>query len=124
MLEKNIQSLILIAISKCKHIGWRNNTGMGWIGESVKLKNGDVLIRNARPLHAGLCLGSSDIIGIKKIKITQEMVGTEIGQFMAIEVKQEKKNPTKEQQNFIDFVNSNGGIGFVARCEQDIIDSL
>lgn len=124
MLEKNIQSLILIAISKLKHIGWRNNTGMGWIGQSIKLKNGDVMIRNARPLHAGLCLGSSDIIGIKKIKITQEMVGSEIGQFLAIEVKQEKKKPTKEQQNFIDFVNSNGGFGFVARSEQDIIDNL
>jgi hypothetical protein len=124
MLEKNIQSLILIAISKLKHIGWRNNTGMGWIGHSITLKNGDVMIRNARPLHAGLCVGSSDIIGIKKIKITQEMVGKEIGQFLAIEVKQEKKKPTKEQQNFIDFVNSNGGIGFVARSEQDIIDNL
>ena len=50
---------------------FRNNVAGAWVGQSrrfsraetVVVQPGDVLIRNARPLHAGLCEGSSDLIG-------------------------------------------------------------
>ncbi len=61
-------------------------------------------------------IASSDLIGITKVKITQNMVGSEIGIFTAVEVKKEnwkinKKLNKREQaqSNFIDWVNSMGG---------------
>lgn len=60
---------------------------------------------------------SSDFIGITKIKITQEMVGKEIGVFTAFEVKKRVWNPLKKlddhenkQNNFLQWVRSMGGI--------------
>ena len=49
---------------------FRQNAGMGWIGAAVKFSDrrqftaepGDVLIRNARPFHAGV-QGMSDLGG-------------------------------------------------------------
>ena len=59
---------------------------------------------------------SSDLIGIKKVLITQEMVGQTIGQFVALEVKKEAWNPDKKldkretaQHNFMLWVRSLGG---------------
>lgn len=60
---------------------------------------------------------SSDLIGITKVVITQEMVGKIAGIFTAIEVKKEgwdinKKFDKREdaQFNFIKWVKSQGGI--------------
>ena len=66
---------------------WRNNVGMGWAGKSKKVGNTRVIF-DPQVLHAGLCKGSSDLIGIRRVTITQEMVGTEVGVFMAVEIKQ------------------------------------
>jgi hypothetical protein len=53
--------------------------------------------------------GCSDIIG----QLTN-------GQLLAIEVKTANAGPTKDQQDFLDLVNKNGGIGFVARSAADV----
>ena len=60
---------------------------------------------------------SSDLIGITKVTITQEMVGKTLGIFTALEVKKEAWNPDKKldaretaQNNFINWVKLNGGI--------------
>jgi len=71
-----------------------------------------------RKVRAGLeAEGASDLIGIKTITITEDMVGMEIGIFLAVEVKKPGwKKPTtpteKEQQNFIDQIIRRGGIAF------------
>jgi hypothetical protein len=62
---------------------FRNNTGMGWVGKlfrptrvmTIAVGPGDVLLREAFPLHAGLCEGSSDLIGWVSVTVTKEMVG-------------------------------------------------
>ena len=119
MKENNIQSLIMIAFSKFGRI-FRNNTGMGWAGKSRRMPNNDVVIRDARPLHAGLCIGSSDLIGFSVVEITPEMVGKKVAVFTAIEVKKPKQKPTIEQQQFISTVTDMGGIAFVATSTDDV----
>ena len=65
---------------------WRNNTGAykGLHGNYVKF---------------GLP-GSPDIIGIKPVKISVDMVGKTIGQFIGIEVKTGRLGLSKQQKLF------------------------
>lgn len=115
MSEMGTLRSILLACSRGPTRLFRQNTGQGWVGlsrrfsraETVLVQPGDVLIRNARPLHAGLCEGSSDLIGW-----TQR---DGVAVFTAIEVKAERGLVTPEQQTFIDVVSSAGGIAGVAR---------
>jgi hypothetical protein len=119
--ETPIQNEIMLALSAAGLTVWRNNTGMGWAGKARRLKDGRVVIENALPLHAGLCEGSSDVIGIKTVTITQEMVGKQIGQFVAVEVKTPLgKPPSKEQRVFLNHVRSCGGLAIVARSPDDV----
>lgn len=75
---------------------WRNNTG------SLQDKKG-------RWVQFGLCVGSSDLIGIRKLD----------GRFIAIECKVPGKNPTTEQIKFIEAILKNGGCAGVATCSAD-----
>ena len=128
MQETNIVRKIMLAIGINTNIRiFRNNTGSAWIGASVKftkrqsvnVEAGDVLIKNARFFNAGLCVGSSDLIGIKSTEITPDMVGQKIAIFTAIEVKQPNGRTSKEQINFINMVNSLGGIAFIAHSDDE-----
>lgn len=93
---------------------FRNNVGTGWTGKTTRLPDG-VLIKNARPLRAGLVRGSSDLVGWTIREITPEMVGERIAVFTAVEVKTGKVQVTKEQKRFLEAVASAGGIAVVAR---------
>lgn len=125
MNETNITRSIQLAVSKLRNVRlFRNNVGMGWAGQSNRLPSGEVIIKNPRPLHAGLCEGSSDLIGWKTITITPDMVGKEVAVFVAVEVKTEKGRPTDGQLNFIAEVNRSGGVGFVARGADESVRIL
>lgn len=120
MSERRIQSEIMLAAGEHGLTVWRNNVGTGWAGEVQKLKDGSILIRNPRPLHAGLCKGSSDLIGLRSVTVTPEMVGQTLAQFAAIEVKQPGKCPAAHQRRFLDFVRQSGGVAVVARSPEDL----
>jgi hypothetical protein len=104
---------------------FRNNVGMGWIGKStristavtLRLEPGDVVIRQARPLHAGLCEGSSDLIGFQPLEIKEKHVGQVFAVFSAVETKMNGGRTSAVQQNFIQMIQNAGGIGFVCRDE-------
>lgn len=64
--------------------------------------------------------GGSDLIGIRPVTITEDMVGQTIGQFVAVECKTAKGRTSKEQDVFLDFVKRAGGHAIVARSEEDI----
>jgi hypothetical protein len=82
---------------------------------TVKIGPGDIVLRHARPLHAGLCVGSSDLIGWTPVIITPEMVGHQVAIFTAIEVKTGVLQATKEQFNFVIAVNKSGGKAGIVR---------
>lgn len=127
MTEQGVMRAILLACSRGAARLFRQNVGTGWVGEStrfsrastVSVQQGDVLIRNARPLHAGLCEGSSDLIGWRTVEVTPKMVGQRLAVFAAVEVKSERGRPTTQQKAFITAVSRAGGIAGVARSVED-----
>lgn len=116
MSEVELMRAIQIKASDLGHRLWRNNNGLGWVGPQVRVSHpqllmvrpGDVLIRGAMPLHAGLIEGSSDLIGL-----------TAAGQFLAVEVKTPKGLVREGQESFIAQVKRMGGIGLIARSVED-----
>lgn len=128
MIEQNLQKLIMIGVSQLLTTKiFRNNVGMGWIGKSkrintpttVKLMPGDVIIQNARPLHAGLCEGSSDLIGWTERTITPDMIGKKVAIFTAVEVKTITGKTSAPQLNFIQRIRDGGGIAGIARTPEE-----
>lgn len=105
---------------------FRQNSGMAWVGNKVErgprtvhLGAGDVVIRNARPFHAGF-QGMSDLGGWRPVVIMPDMVGTTIAQRVEAEVKTETGRATKEQRAWIDAVNKAGGRAGVVRNDDDM----
>jgi hypothetical protein len=123
-MDNKKESLILndirLAASDLGFVLFRNNVGTGWCGDVTRLADGSVLIRNPRPLHAGLCKGSSDLIGFRPLVITAEHLGTTIAQFAAVEVKTARGRVSQPQQQFLTVVAERGGLGIVARGPGDI----
>ena len=108
MKENEIQNKIRAACNSGSNRLFRNNVG--------KVKGID-----GRFHTFGLCKGSSDLIGFHKMTITPEMVGRTVAIFTAVECKSPTGKPTLEQQNFIAFIRSQGGIAGIARSETDAL---
>jgi len=121
--ESTVLKEALLNFSRWGFTLFRNNVGLAWTGQSTKFTSmktvvvnpGDVIIRKARPFHAGLIKGASDLIGWKTVEITPDMVGDKIGVFAAIECKTKQGKLTKEQDNFIKQVKLSGGHAEVYR---------
>ena len=80
---------------------WRNNTG------ALKDRAGKRYIRFGKP-------GSSDILGILKD-----------GRFLAVECKRPVGGRITElQQNFINMINENGGVGLIVHIFDELYDGL
>ena len=77
--------------------------------------------RTGRYVQFGLAKGSSDLVGFKTIKITPEMIGQEVAQFVSIEIKTERGKLTEVQQNWLQKVHDSGGIVGVARSIKDAL---
>jgi hypothetical protein len=103
--ELAVQNDIRIACGAGPARLWRNNTG------ALKDATG-------RLVRYGLCPGSSDLIGLRQVTITPDMVGHTIAQFVAIEVK-DRGRLTEQQQAFIAMVQQAGGLAGVARSVED-----
>lgn len=102
---------------------FRQNVGQGWAGKAAH-RGSTVVIENARPLHAGLCKGSSDIIGWRPVVITPDMVGQTVAIFVAIEAKTGRLRTTADQQRFLDAVEKAGGIAGVAKGVDNAVAML
>ena len=117
--ERQIQTQILLQCGRGDTRLFRQNVGQGWVGRMIRQQAGTVELAAARPLHAGLCEGSSDLIGWRTVEVTPDMVGQRVAVFTAIEVKTETGRPTPEQLKFLDAVRNAGGIACVARSVED-----
>ena len=95
--EANILNDCLIALSGAGCKVWRNNTGQ-------------LPDRDGRPIKFGLCVGSSDIIGM-----------TPSGAFLAVECKTALGQPTDAQLRFIRAVIAQGGRAGIARNSDDAV---
>ena len=122
--ETKIQRLIQLAVSAAKTIIFRNETGHFWTGKVIHKAGDQVTLTNARMIACGLATGSSDLIGLTPVLITDGMVGQTIGVFTAIEVKTSNGRASKEQLTFIDAITKNGGYAGIARNEKDAIDII
>ena len=123
MNEANRMRAIMAGVSRPGVRVFRQNVGTGWAGEVTRLKDGSILIKNPRPLRAGLCPGSSDLIGFVSREVTPEMVGSKVAIFLAIECKGERGRATAEQINFIERVKEAGGLAGIARTPDDAAES-
>lgn len=131
MTEHEIQQRILLACGNGNTRLWRNNVGTGWAGPATRvtagnlravaagLRPGDVVIRGGRPLHAGLCVGSSDLIGYRRMVVGPEHLGQRLAVFAAVEVKAERGRATAQQEAFLRQISSDGGRSGIARSIED-----
>lgn len=124
MAEHRIQNQIRNALAgQCT--AFRANVGQGWTGEQViRLENGDVLIRNARPFSTGLPTGFSDLFGWTPRVITPADVGLQLAQFTAIECKAPRGKATESQTAFLRAVERAGGLAGVARSPEDALQII
>ena len=104
--EQTIQQHIRLACSTGDTRLFRNNTG------TLKDQHG-------RPVQFGLCKGSADLIGWKRVTVTPDMVGQQVAVFLSIEVKTATGRLRPEQQQWLDAVQAAGGIAGVARSVED-----
>jgi hypothetical protein len=114
--ERDLINEILLRASERGARLFRQNTGRGWVGRLIRHMGANdttVTLADARPLIAGLCVGSSDIIGWTPVVITQEMVGRTVGVFTAFEAKTQGVATTKEQRSFIGAAHKAGCIAEV-----------
>lgn len=116
--ETNVLKKIQLALPRTTTL-FRNNTGMGWAGKLVKKTVEYVMVEKYRPLHSGLCDGSSDLIGWTTVEITPDMVGKKLAVFTAIECKSNTGRASAAQNNFIRQVKLAGGISGVAKSTED-----
>ena len=100
--EHEIQQRIRLACGRGAVRLWRNNTGA-------------LVDQQGRFVRFGLCKGSSDLIGLRSLEITPEMVGKRLAQFVALEVKTESGTVSTEQRAFLRLVQQLGGLGAVCR---------
>lgn len=125
MSEADLMRRLQILASSLGARLFRQNSGQAWVGKvergpgTVRLGASDIVIRNARPFHAGHP-GIADLGGWRQVTITPEMVGTTIAQRLEAEIKTDRGRPTKEQLAWIDAVNKAGGRAGVVRCEDDM----
>ena len=109
MTEKDVERKIILYASQCGCTLFKNEMG---VGKSV----------SGNTIKYGLCNGSSDLIGWTPITITEDMVGSKVAVFTAVEVKLNKHGKykaTESQKLFISAVLKNGGYAGVADCNED-----
>ena len=100
--EHEIQQHIRLACGRGAVRLWRNNTGA-------------LVDQQGRFVRFGLCKGSSDLIGLRSVVVTPEMVGQRIAQFVALEIKAPQGVVSPEQQAFLRLVQELGGVASVCR---------
>ena len=95
--EHEIQQRIRLACGRGAVRLWRNNTGA-------------LVDQQGRFVRFGLCKGSSDLIGLRSLEITPELVGQRIAQFVALEIKTASGTVSPEQRAFLLLVQQLGGL--------------
>ena len=104
--EHEIQQRIRLACGRGPVRLWRNNTGA-------------LVDQQGRFVRFGLCKGSSDLIGLRQLRIEEQHLGLELGVFCALEIKAAGGRPTAEQRQFLEVIRNRGGLAGVARSVEE-----
>lgn len=132
MSDHALLTRILLACSRGPVRLFRNNVGVGWTGKlekparptTVTVYPGDVVLRKARPLHAGLAEGSGDLIGWRTVEVTPDMVGQRVALFVSLEGKEGAGRLSPAQRGWLEAVQAAGGIAAEVRSVDDAIDAV
>lgn len=129
-LEKDIQTEAMVAAPRIGARLFRNNVAQAWVGQAEVVREkrvavvgpGDVIVRRARPLHAGLFKGSADLIGVMPVQITTDHLGQTLGVFASVEMKRLSGGiASPEQKNWFEQMKLLGArAGFARSAEQAI----
>ncbi len=113
MNESTVQAKIRFECARRGWRVWRNNVGV-------------LIDATGRPVRYGLAndskavnesIKSADLIGIKPVFITYDMVGTVIGQFVSIECKAPGKRAHAGQERWANMINEFGGVAVISTGE-------
>jgi hypothetical protein len=121
MSESALYSAILTEYSRGATRLMRINAGMAYQGRVIERTPGRLILAPWYPIRLAP-EGVSDLIGWTTIRVHDQGEGgmTEtIAQFLAIEGKMGRKQPTTEQTAFLDLVRRAGGRAGVARSVED-----
>lgn len=102
MSEQELQQRIRLELGSGPVRLWRNNVG------ALRDQRG-------RLVSYGLCPGSSDLIGLRRLRVGPEHLGQELAVFCALEIKSQRGRPSAEQQRFLAQVGAMGGLAGVIR---------
>lgn len=111
MNEASVQSLVRLEAAKRGWKLWRNNVGVLLDAKGRPVRYG--LANDSAAVNANV--KSADLVGIRPVVITQDMVGSVIGQFVSIECKHEGWKPAMKdtheaaQRAWADLVMQAGG---------------
>ena len=106
MSEQELQLRIRLELGRGPVRLWRNNVG------ALRDQRG-------RLVSYGLCPGSSDLIGLRRLRVAPEHLGQELAVFCALEIKSQRGRPTAEQQRFLALVQAMGGLAGVIRTPEE-----
>jgi len=110
--ESELYGELIIEATRLGHRLFRNNVGRA----SYRAQSGSVY---TVPYGVG-GVGGSDLLGwTQRVCYTQDGVAYRGLIFTALEVKRKGKKPTKEQQRFLDFIRTFGGIAGVVTSVDD-----
>lgn len=110
--EATVMAEVRLEASKRGWRLWRNNSGamMDQTGRLVRYGLGNESVKAT--------VRSGDLIGIRPVTITPDMVGQTIGQFVSVECKREHGGRVEpEQQAWCDLINALGGYAVISRGE-------
>ena len=120
--ESAVQSAILLALGSHPDVRlFSNPVGEAWAGRTVRAEGGAVLLANASRVRYGLAIGSADLVGVRRLVITPDMVGRTVGVFLSVEVKAEDGSPGPGQIPWRDMVRAMGGLAGIARSPEEAL---
>lgn len=113
------------------HRLWRNETGVYHAGHIVFrntgpraverwIKPGQVIMERESRVTAGLCPGSSDLVGILSVPVRLLDPDSEIGIFMGLEGKASTTTVQENQERWMEVIRQLGGIADVVRSPEDV----
>lgn len=123
--ETALKARLLLAFGARPGVRLFNNpVGDGWQGKVIAQDSATITLLHARRIVYGLAPNSSDIIGLRSVTVTSDMVGETLAVFVAPEVKTATGRVREGQTRFIAAVNAAGGRAGIVRCEADMADVL